>query len=336
MKNKITIQDIADRCKVSKACVSRYLNNGYVSQEKGELIQKVIEETGFEQNFFAKRLKQSQSHLIGLTFSRLDSVTVGRTVEGMMEILEEHGYQMLIMVSRLSEKRELEQLQRLAHQGVDGIVMGCMGIKQSHVNMVASLSIPVLFSGQRNPKVPYIKLNDYKAGRMCADYLYDMGHRDILFLGVSENDLAVGIERKTGFFDAFKSKQEKVRLSYFETDFQFKHILTKLKDIHISTHTAIVGATDKIAIAAMRYLLHKGYHIPDDISIMGIGGYDIGEVYVPSLTTISFDDFEMGRVLGSTILALIRKESINEKAGDLVSLTLMERESVKRLNIVDV
>ena len=54
--SKVTIQDIANMCQVSKSSVSRYLNGGYVSKENKEKIKNAIEQTGYKTNFFAKRL----------------------------------------------------------------------------------------------------------------------------------------------------------------------------------------------------------------------------------------------------------------------------------------
>ena len=58
---KVTIQDIANMVGVSKSTVSRYLNGGYVSNENTVKIKEAIEKTGFETNFFAKRLKDRKS-----------------------------------------------------------------------------------------------------------------------------------------------------------------------------------------------------------------------------------------------------------------------------------
>lgn len=78
MEKKSTIQDIATMAGVSKSTVSRYLNNGYVSREKAAKISEIIDQTGFQSNFFAKRLKTKHSKLIGVVLPRMDSVTVGK------------------------------------------------------------------------------------------------------------------------------------------------------------------------------------------------------------------------------------------------------------------
>ena len=95
MKQKVTIQDIANMVNVSKSSVSRYLNNGYVSEENAKKIKEAIEKTGFETNFFAKRLKTKRSKLIGIVIPRINSVTVGELLTGINRRLEENNYQIL-------------------------------------------------------------------------------------------------------------------------------------------------------------------------------------------------------------------------------------------------
>ena len=92
MTQKLTIQDIANLAGVAKSTVSRYLNNGYVSKEKAMLIDKVIRETGYKSNFFAKRLKTKQSKLIGIVMPRLDSFSAGKLLTGFNIILQQMGY----------------------------------------------------------------------------------------------------------------------------------------------------------------------------------------------------------------------------------------------------
>ena len=107
---KVTIQDIADLAGVSKSTVSRYLNQGYISEAKAARIRAVIEQTGYQANFFAKRLKMKRSKLIGIVLPRMDSVSVGKLLSGIGRILEPAGYQGILLVSQLQEEKELENI----------------------------------------------------------------------------------------------------------------------------------------------------------------------------------------------------------------------------------
>lgn len=165
---KLTIQNIADMADVSKSTVSRYLNEGYISEEKAERVKRVIAETGFKSNFFAKRLKMKQSKLIGIVLPRMDSVTVGKLLTGINRVLEPAGYQGLLLVSQLKKKKELANIVSLQRQGVDGIIIDSIGITPEHLQLTQSLKLPLVFTGQQHPAVHYVKLNDRGAGAMMG------------------------------------------------------------------------------------------------------------------------------------------------------------------------
>ena len=189
MNQKVTIKDVAELAGVSKSTVSRYLNQGYISVEKQERVKKAIEQTGFKSNFFAKRLKTKQSKLIGIVLPRMDSVTVGKLLAGISRILEPAGYQGLLLVSKLSGRKEIENIRSLQQQGVDGILVDSVGISEEHVKLTKSGTVPVLYTGQKHQDVPYVKIDDKAAGRMMGAYLRQMGHKHAVFAGVTENSV---------------------------------------------------------------------------------------------------------------------------------------------------
>ena len=149
MKRKVTIQDIANMVNVSKSSVSRYLNNGYVSEENAKKIKEAIEKTGFETNFFAKRLKTKRSRLIGIILPRINSFTVGHLLTGITKKLEENNYQGIILVSNLSIEKEIANISSLAQQGVDGIIINSIAITEEHIKLINRLNIPTIFTGQK-------------------------------------------------------------------------------------------------------------------------------------------------------------------------------------------
>ena len=59
----MNINEIAKLAGVSRATVSRYLNNGYVSEEKKKNISRVIEETGYQPSSQAQRLRTKKTKL---------------------------------------------------------------------------------------------------------------------------------------------------------------------------------------------------------------------------------------------------------------------------------
>ena len=95
MWKKININEIAKLAGVSRATVSRYLNNGYVSEEKRNIIAKVIEDTGYIPSAQARILRTKKSKLIGVIIPKLDSQSISREILGINEALSKEGYQIL-------------------------------------------------------------------------------------------------------------------------------------------------------------------------------------------------------------------------------------------------
>ena len=107
----MTIAEIAQRAGVSKAAVSRYLNNGYISSEKREAIRRVIEETGYIPSQQAQTLRTGKSRMIGVIVPRIDSEAVSRVVAGISRIFEEQGYRLLLANTENRMDKELEYLE---------------------------------------------------------------------------------------------------------------------------------------------------------------------------------------------------------------------------------
>lgn len=329
MNRKVTIQDIANMVNVSKSSVSRYLNNGYVSEENAKKIKEAIEKTGFETNFFAKRLKTKKSRLVGIVIPRIDSVTIGKVLNGINKKLSENNYQGIILISELNIEKELANVNSLYQQGVDGIIINSMAITKKHIELVSRLSIPTIFTGQKNEFTNYIKIDDYEAGRILGDYMKAKGHKNIVFLGVNEWDKAVGIDRKNGFIDAFKNHNKDSNVQFVETDFSFMSAYNKASEVLKHKPSAVVCATDNICLGVLRYLHENNIRVPQEVSVAGFGGYDIGSVSYPTLTTVAFDYELIGMKAAQGILDLIEGKELEENKD--TSLKLIERESVREI-----
>lgn len=329
MEQKKTIKDVAELAGVSKSTVSRYLNHGYISLEKQERVRRAIEKTGFQSNFFARRLKTKESKLIGIVLPRMDSVTVGKLLAGIGRVLEPAGYQGILLVSQLSVSKELENIRNLQQQGVDGILVDSVGITREHIRLGRESALPILYTGQKHEGVHYVKLDDRAAGRMMGAYLRQMGHCRAVFAGVSERDTAVGIDRKQGFIEAFTEGRRNARVDFVETGFDFLSAYNQAEEVRRCQATVVVGATDNISLGILRYFHERGIKVPEEISVAGFGGYEVGAVVYPALTTVAFDYELVGLKAARYMLDLLQNKPVEECMD--VPLFFVERESVRNL-----
>jgi LacI family sucrose operon transcriptional repressor len=314
-----TISDIARIAGVAKSTVSRYLNGGSVSD---------ITETGYIPNTFAQSLKAKKTNIIGTIMPRMDSYAASQTLIGVDEQLRELNYQTLITNTSQSLEREIESIYTLAHQKVAGLILLAMQITNEHLEAFKKIKIPVLLIGQQHKAVYSLIHDDSGAAYDIGKYMLKLGHRKIAYLGVTERDIAVGIRRKEGFRKAIQEADD-CEVRYYETSFQISSALEIVPSIIDEFHpSALVCATDNIALGALKAAYMKGLRIPEDLSITGFGGYEVTEVVHPALTTVKFYYKEIGQEAAKNVVKLVNEEEVEKIT--VSKYKIVERESVNK------
>jgi LacI family transcriptional regulator, sucrose operon repressor len=322
----VTISDIAQLTGVAKSTVSRYLNGGSVSETTKKKIEQVIKDTGYIPNTFAQSLKAKKTNIIGTIVPRLNSYAASQTLIGIDEQLRYLNCQMLISNTSQNIDREIESIYSLAKQKVAGIILLATQITGAHLEAFHKTGIPVILVGQQHHDVYSLIHNDDKAAYEMGRYILSKGHRKIAYLGVTEKDIAVGVKRKSGFKRAI-SEVENCEVRYYESSFSMSEAVNQAISIIDTFHpSALVCATDNIALGAIKAAYLKELRIPGDLSITGFGGYEVTEVIHPGLTTVKYYYKEAGRVAAQNIVKLVNGEKIEKVI--LSNFEIIERESV--------
>ena len=144
----MNIKDIAQLAGVSRATVSRYLNNGYVSDEKKVRIKEVIDSTGYVPSTQAQMLRTKKTRLIGVIVPKLNSETVARVVDGISQVLGTYNYHMLLANTENSYEKELDFLNIFANDRVDGVILMASVLTKQHHALIRRLPVPVVIVGQ--------------------------------------------------------------------------------------------------------------------------------------------------------------------------------------------
>lgn len=296
---KITIADVAKLAGVAKSTVSRYLNGGYVSEQTREKIELVIKQTKYEPNNFAQSLKAKVTNFVGVIVPRLNSFTVSLTLKGIDEKLREAGYQMLISNTDQSRERELESLKNFSNQRVAGVILMSVGLTATHAKIIKEINTPVLSVGQSHDLIPSLVYADEEAGFVLGEYLLECGHRKMIYVGVTEQDVAVGVKRKQGFYKALVGA-EACEIQYYESGFLMKDGYQLFETLDLKGATMVVCATDNIALGVMKALGQRGIQIPKDVSVTGFGDYEVADIM--GLTTMKYPYEETGKLAANKIL----------------------------------
>ncbi|MCZ9962677.1 LacI family DNA-binding transcriptional regulator [Brachyspira hyodysenteriae] len=323
---KITMKEIAEIAGVTKTTISRYFNGGYLKEETKKRIRAIISEYDYEPNTFA-RLKAKKSHIIGIIVPALDSIVGARVLTGLEKTLREKHYMPIIMNTNHQHKLELQYIEKLKRLNVDGIVLSATYITEEHKNVLKKLDIPIVIYGQECSEGISIVNDDYNAGIDIGEYIGSKNHKNIGFITVDENDVAVGITRKNGVLDGlYNYGIENINIEVADFSYEKAKIATEklLKNRDID---AIICSTDRQALGVYKVLKEMGLKIPDDVSVISFGGYDIDEIIEPGLSTIKFDSFNAGVCTANTLIDLINHVKVKNVL--YVNYEFLERNSVK-------
>ena len=128
----MTISEIAKLAGVSSAAVSRYLNDGSLSQEKRQRIERVIRETKYRPSEYARTMRTKKSNRIGVLVPQIDSESVPKILSGISERMDQKNYHVLLMNSNLSLEKEIGILETFEQSQVDGLIFVASVLTKRH------------------------------------------------------------------------------------------------------------------------------------------------------------------------------------------------------------
>ena len=336
----VTRKDVAVLAGVSVTAVSRVVNNsGYVAEKKRAAILKAIEEVGYRPSPVAMAAQKRFTYQ--LLFYNKD-LSNGFTIEmyrGMVDYAALHGFMVL-----LSGTWDISKIRAMQ---VDGIIFPNEVILQVYSQTIDNrMFLPIVCASygtsQKRPKrIPLIESDTHAAMELLIDYLFEKGHTQIAFAtpipvdsgnsrGIAYTNKLLPIHGKEINDYIFVSDMSPLQFRLHEEDYYqsgeqiASEILASDKTI-----TAVICFNDKLAMGMINYFNRVGVRVPQDISVAGIDGLDIGSYTHPKLTTVSLSAFEQGCECVRTLIGLISGEKVKTRTS--IPIRLIERESVADL-----
>ena len=325
----MNIAEIAKLAGVSPAAVSRYFNNGYISDEKRKAIRRVVEQTGYRPSLQAQTLRTKRTKLIGVIVPRINSGAVGSIVAGVLSVLDAGGYQMLLADTQNAPEKEMEYFTVFDEKQVDGVIFAATVFTPEHRRIMKGMSVPAVVTGQRIAGYNCVYYDDYHAAYDITKLMLGKGKRKLGFISVPHRDAAAGLERFRGYCRAVEDAGlTELAENYVISDFSLKSGYEKMKELmeRCGELDGVVCATDTIAVGGMQYLKERGVNLPGQMMIAGHGNSAISDVTTPTLTTVHYS-FEESGVLSARILL----ENIEDKSAAvkeiMMGYRLVEKES---------
>ena len=334
----MNIKDVAKIAGVSISTISRVINkSAYVSPEISERIEKILAETGYRPNSLAKELLRSKTNTIGVMLPRIDLGTFAAMFDGVVNVLNENGYHILLANTRDEDDEELRYLNVFYEKRVDGILYFATGIGERHVQAINKLKLPVVVVGQSGKALncSSVALDSFAAAKAMVSHLIALGHSRIGCLAVDDHDENLGLMRKQGYFAALAEhgiEADPALLVIGDFEYRSGEVGAEaLMALPGGAPTAIFCIADRLAVSTCAWLTRHGYRVPDDVSVACIDDPALLSFCAPSITAMSFDYQTMGTIAGKLLLGEIDKGK-GAPGEVIMPYTLQERASTRAVN----
>jgi DNA-binding LacI/PurR family transcriptional regulator len=339
MAKSVKLADLAAVLNVSTVTVSKALSNQKgVSDELREKIKKLAVEMGYRQPSAAKKAVVSAGYNIGIIIAdkflgKFNSFYWKMYQAVTTKVALKNCFSMLEVISEHDENNEvLPKL--IQEQKVDGIiVIGKM--KNNYLKMINEVStIPLVYMDFYDDKqsCDAVISNSYLGSYVLTNYLIDMGHKKIGFVGTILATDSI-TDRYFGFTKAMMEHRLIIKPEWLVDDRDTKTGKVEIdrdKLIVKDMPTAYVCNCDLTASYVIKCLETNEYSVPDDVSVVGFDNYIYPGLCDIGITTYEVDMNEMARCTVNTILKKI--ENRNYKSGIFIGHgRLICKESVIRV-----
>jgi DNA-binding LacI/PurR family transcriptional regulator len=338
----VTIKDVAALAGVSPSTVSRTCkDNPSISKETKEKVRKAMLTLGYEPNFQASNLASQNSKTIGIILpptsdrETFENPFFLETIRGISQFCNGRQYISTIVSGQNSEEL-LAAIRTMVRSGqVDGFILVYSKEDDAiieYLNEEGLLYVLIGKAQQFANLTIYIDNDNVLAGKEATDYLYNLGHRKIAYLG-SESIKFFSADRKTGYqlsmlqHDLAVEKKYMIEVNDVYLD-ECKELLEMLRSE--DRPTAIVVSDDILAVSLERVCIQCGLTIPNDLSIISFNDSLFARLTHPPLTSINVNSSQLGIEAASQLINHIENPNL-VATKIIVPHSLVERESCRKL-----
>lgn len=320
MPAKPTISDVAARAGVSKGAVSFALNGrAGVSPETRARILQAAGELGFVPNAAARALSTRRSGSLGLVFARRPEMLRSdpffpQFIAGIESAVASTGYLLALRFVGDADA-EIEAYRELARTGrVDGVFVTDLRIDDPRPALLEGLGLPAVTLNRPDlpSAAPAVCVDDAGAVRDAVEHLISLGHRRIGQVCGPGRYLHAANRRRVCaqvLLEAGLTEGPVV-----EADFSAAGGAAATRELLDATErpTAILYASDLMAVVGLSVAQHRGLRIPDDLSVVGFDDGDLSEHLAVPLSTVRTDAFGWGRAAAAALMARVDGDQVDD------------------------
>ena len=331
----VTLKDVAKAAGVSYATVSRALSGSpQIGSDTRERIIKLCDEMGYTTNYVARSMVMKKTDLIGLVVPSIDNQFMSELAYYAEMSARSHGYNVMLCNSGPDLKQEKTVVKLLLGRQVDGILIVPQSPKTYENIRAYTDQVPTVFLSEnlRDQPQSYVAADNSRGTYIGTKYLYELGHRDILYFGRRHS--TTHQLRAEGYMKACQELGLKQR--FFNSEFSHSSInngYQLAKDLFSKPidYSAIFASTDSNAIGIMKAADELHIDIPGRLSLIGFDNIPSTSLPRLELTTIE----QPKRDMAVQAVDMLRDKIENGTQGyvhQILMPTLIKRSTCRALN----
>ncbi len=329
-----TIRDVAQLAGVSVTTVSRVLNHRPdVNAATREKVERVMVECNFVGNANARSLKQLDGDVAALILRGRSNPFLSGLAETMLQFARESDVSFL-MESIDEKDDEFQTALRLMHEKrARGFIF--IGSRlDARLEVLRGQDVPMVFATVNAvnaglPRAASVSIDDRRMGREAMEMLIRAGHTKIAIFGGSRNQGDGLADRYIGAREACEQADVPFdETRYVETRFSLEDAYNAARNFFAtrSDTTAVFAMSDMVAMGVIRALKDINRRVPEDVSVVGFDGVEMGKYFIPSLSTIVQPQEEIARQSVDVLLDMMEKDGSARHL--TVTATPLLRESI--------
>ena len=330
---KPTIKDVAKLAGVSFKTVSRVVNKeASVSDEVRAKVLECIEKLNYQPNHTARVMRKAPFSL-AFVYDNPNSHYVIEMQNGIISECRERGFELVIHpTDSRSEDVGKELAAMIGSNQIGGVILTPpLSENRELVTFLLNRDAKVvrILSGAEAPDTlaPVIHVDDVGAARKMTDYLLDLGHKKIAFLGYhASHESSLG--RLEGFRTALESRGLPVDKNLIiDGEFTFDSGMAMTREALKGKPTAIFACNDEIAAGAVFQSRLSGFNVPEDVSIVGFENSPFSVQTWPHLTTVNQPNFDIAASAAAMVIKMMQEKDVHSVESEGFSLNLVVRDS---------
>ena len=313
----VTIKDIAKLADVSCATVSRVLNDAPgVNAETREKVLALCRQQGYRRNLLARTLSASHAGIISCIVSVLKNPLFTEFFFALEQTARRLGYHVMLCYGRAEDPDIRQLFDFLIGHHVDGIIFVSSSRQAPELIRLYADRVPIVLQGMfdlpvQEMPVPAVCVDNITGGRIAAEYLYKLGHREVAYVGLRESNVSHSL-RYRGFAEAAQRLGMSVQVSSnvgLSSTIDVGYQLSKEFFFDNYHATAMFAACDSIAMGVMAAAKEFHISIPEEISILGFDNINYSSLPNIRLTTL---DCQKDLLAKTAIGCLLERIGANE------------------------